>query len=252
MEFYAFLSLYIEHSINNMTTDEHTNNGLTIKTWAEEDRPREKLSNKGKASLSDAELIAILIGSGSRKETAVALSKRILQAVENNLNDLGRCTIADLMKFKGIGEAKAISIVAALELGRRRQLSDVKERPQIKSSRDAYNVIAPILMDLVHEEFWILLLNRANRVMKRVKISSGGTSGTVVDSKVVFKAALEHTASSIILCHNHPSGNTQPSQADLDITKKLKSAGKTLDIAVLDHLIITDRGYFSFADEGKM
>lgn len=246
------MSLYTEHSEKHMTTDEYTNNGMTIKTWAEEDRPREKLSNKGKASLSDAELIAILIGSGSREETAVALSKRILKAVENNLNDLGRCTITDLMKFKGIGEAKAISIVAALELGRRRQLSDVKERPQIKSSRDAYNVIAPILMDLTHEEFWILLLNRANRVMKRVKISSGGTSGTVVDSKVVFKAALEHTASSIILCHNHPSGNTRPSQADLDITRKLKSAGQTLDIAVLDHLIITDRGFYSFADEGKM
>lgn len=231
---------------------EHTKSTLTIKNWAEEDRPREKLLLKGKASLTDAELIAIMIGSGSRAETAVGLSKRILQSVENNLNDLGRKSLTDLMQFKGIGEAKAISIVAALELGRRRQMSDFRERPQIKGSRDAYHVIAPRLMDLQHEEFWILVLNRANRVLQHINISTGGVSGTVVDAKVIFKKALEHTASSIILCHNHPSGNLRPSQADIDVTNKLKSAGKTLDIAVLDHLIVTDRGYYSFADEGMI
>ena len=227
-------------------------NTFSIKSWAEEDRPREKLLQKGKKSLSDAELIAILIGSGSREESAVALSKRILNSVENNLNDLGKCTVSELMKFKGIGEAKAITIAAALELGRRRQLSDIKERPQIKSSKDAYDVIAPILLDLPHEEFWILLLNRANRVMHRVCISKGGVAGTVVDSKIIFLRAIEHLASSIILCHNHPSGNLRPSQADLDITRKLKSAGQTLDIAVLDHLIISENGYYSFADKGVL
>jgi len=227
-------------------------NTFSIKSWAEEDRPREKLLQKGKKSLSDAELIAILIGSGSREETAVALSKRILNSVENNLNDLGKCTVSELMKFKGIGEAKAITIAAALELGRRRQLSDIKDRPQIKSSKDAYDVIAPILLDLPHEEFWILLLNRANRVMHRVCISKGGVAGTVVDSKIIFLRAIEHLASSIILCHNHPSGNLRPSQADLDITRKLKSAGQTLDISVLDHLIVSENGYYSFADKGVL
>ncbi len=234
-----------------MTTNYETPH-LNIKSWAEEDRPREKLLLRGKAILTDAELIAILIGSGSRNESAVGLAQRILQSVENNLNELGRRSLSDLMQFKGIGEAKAISITAGLELGRRRQLSDVKDRPQIRSSKDGYNVIAPILMDLQHEEFWILLLNRANRVMQKVQISTGGVAGTVVDAKIIFKKALEYSASSIILSHNHPSGNTQPSQADIDITRKLKMAGKTLDISVLDHLIITDRGYYSFADEGMM
>ncbi len=234
-----------------MNTDEHTNT-LTIKAWAEEDRPREKMLLKGKNILTDAELVAILIGSGSREETAVALSQRILQSAENNLNDLGRYSIADFVKFKGIGEAKAISIVAALELGRRRQLSDVKERPKVTSSRDAHNAIAPILMDLTHEEFWVLMLNRANEITRKVCISRGGVAGTVVDAKIVFKKALESMACSIILCHNHPSGNTKPSQADVNITEKLVKAGKTLDINVLDHLIITDRGFYSFADEGMM
>ncbi len=230
----------------------YSNQNLTIKSWAEEDRPREKLLTKGKQSLSDAELLAILLGSGSRDETAVGLAQRILQSVGNDLNELGRRSVAELTKFKGIGEAKSITVVAALELGRRRQLTDVKERPQIRSSRDAWQLIAPILMDLSHEEFWILLLNRAGRVIGREQISLGGVAGTVVDAKIVFRKAIESMASSLILVHNHPSGNLQPSQQDISLTQKLKKAGETLDIAVLDHLIITERGYFSFADENKM
>lgn len=230
----------------------YSKNNLTIKSWAEEDRPREKLLAKGKQSLSDAELLAILLGSGSRDETAVGLAQRILKSVDNDLNELGRRSIAELTKFKGMGEAKSISVVAAMELGRRRQLTDVKERPQIRSSRDAWQVIAPILMDLPHEEFWILLLNRANKVMSREQISLGGVAGTVVDAKIVFRKAIEGMASSIILVHNHPSGNLQPSQQDIDLTRKLKKAGETLDIAVLDHLIIAENSYFSFADENLL
>lgn len=225
---------------------------LSIKAWAEEDRPREKLRSKGKQSLSDAELLAILLGSGSRSESAVGLAKRILSGVDNSLNDLGKCSLAELMKYKGIGEAKAITIAAALELGRRRQLSQVRDRPQIRSSRDAFRAIAPLLVDLPHEEFWILLLNRANRVIGRDQISLGGVTGTVVDAKVLFRKAIDGLACSIILCHNHPSGNLQPSQADIDLTKKLTQAGATLDILVLDHLIITEKGYYSFADEGHL
>ncbi len=232
--------------------EKYTRDNLTIKAWAEEDRPREKLILKGKKSLSDAELLAILLGSGSREETAVGLSQRILKSADNNLNELGKCTVKELTRFKGIGEAKAITIVAALELGRRRQLSDIKERIQVRSSQDAYKAIAPILVDLPHEEFWILLLNRSNRIMCRERISIGGVSGTVVDAKLIYKKALENLASAIILCHNHPSGNLKPSQADIDITRKLKQAGKTLDIDVLDHLIIAEGGFYSFADEGLM
>jgi DNA repair protein RadC len=228
-------------------------NTLNIKSWAEDDRPREKMLRRGKQNLSDAELLAILIGSGSRKETAVGLSQRILKSIENNLSELGKVSLAELMRFKGIGEAKAITIAAALELGRRRQLSGNIDRPQILSSKDGYNCIAPILMDLGHEEFWIILLNRANKVISKEQISAGGVSGTVVDAKIIFQKALQTApASSIILCHNHPSGNTRPSQADIDITKKLKEAGETLDISVLDHLIIAGSDYYSFADEGKI
>ncbi len=229
--------------------ENYSNQNLTIKAWAEEDRPREKLLTRGKQSLSDAELLAILLGSGSRDETAVGLAQRILKSVDNDLNDLGKRSISELMKFKGMGEAKSISVVAAMELGRRRQLTDIRERPQIRSSRDAYQAIAAQLMDLPHEEFWILLLNRANKIMGREQISLGGVAGTVVDAKIVFRKAIEGMASSIILVHNHPSGNLQPSQQDIDLTKKLKKAGETLDITVFDHLIITDSSYFSFADE---
>ncbi len=225
---------------------------LSIKTWAEEDRPREKLLQKGKRSLTDAELIAILIGSGSAKESAVDLSKRILAGAGNNLNQLGKFTVADLMKYKGIGEAKAISIVAALELGARRQISEAELRAQITSSRDAYELLGPIVADLPHEEFWVLYLNRGNKVLAKEAISQGGVAGTVADVKIIFKKALELLASGVILAHNHPSGSLSPSRADLDLTKKMKQAGDVLEVQVLDHLIITDAGYYSFADQGTL
>lgn len=228
----------------------YENTHLNIKSWAEEDRPREKLLLKGKASLSDAELLGILIATGIQNMTAVDIAKVILQSVQNDLNQLARLSVKDLAKFKGIGEAKAITIVSALELGRRKKATESVEKPKIRSSNDAYEVLRPYLSDLSHEEFWIILLNRANEVIKCEKVSSGGVSGTVADPKIIFKYALENLASAIILSHNHPSGNLSPSQADKDLTKKLKAAGNNLDIPVLDHLIFTDKTYFSFADEG--
>ncbi|MEQ9466282.1 MAG: DNA repair protein RadC [Ekhidna sp.] len=227
-------------------------NRLTIKKWAEEDRPREKLLLKGKAALSEAELIAILIGSGNTEQTAVELSQHILSQCGNNLSNLARLSVKDLQKFKGIGEAKAISIVAALELGRRRKESEPPKRIRITSSNDAYEVIRGDLMDLNHEEFWLLLLKRNNEVIKKEMLSRGGVSGTVVDAKIIFKRALEETASGIILAHNHPSGNIKPSQEDINLTKRLREAGKSLDISILDHLIVTDSAFFSFADEGLL
>ncbi len=224
----------------------------SITRWAEEDRPREKMLLKGLSALSDAELLAILIGSGSKGESAVALSQRILSSVENNLHDLGKRSVGDLQQFKGIGEAKAITIAAALEIGRRRQLSDLRQRPRISSSRDAFNVIAALLTDLHHEEFWLLLLNRANEVFARERLSIGGTSGTVVDLKVVLKTALNARAAGFIAIHNHPSGNLEPSRADVELTERLKQGGKILDLPMLDHLIVSERGYYSFADEGMI
>jgi len=225
---------------------------FTIKSWAEEDRPREKLLLKGKHVLTDAELIAILISSGNAEETAVELSKRILSGLENNLNELGKQSVHDLMKFKGIGEAKAIGIVAAMELGRRRKTEDKIKREQIVTSKDAVDIFQPLLGDNAHEEFWILFLNRANVVTGKHAVSSGGMTGTVVDPKMVFKAALDAKAVGIILCHNHPSGNVKPSQQDVDLTKKLAAAGKLMEISVLDHIIVAQSGYYSFADEGMM
>ncbi len=224
----------------------------SIKSWAEEDRPREKLLLKGKSALTDAELIAILIRLGSREESALGLAQRILRHFDNDLHLLGRCDIAELTTFKGMGEAKALAIAAAIELGRRRQLADIKNRPKVTSSNEAYQLVAPLLIDLPHEEFWILLLDRSNRVIARERVSSGGVAGTFVDAKIIFKKALQLLASSIILCHNHPSGNLRPSQADLDLTKKIKKGGQNIDIRVLDHLIVTERGYYSLADEGEM
>jgi len=228
------------------------NDKLTIKTWAEEDRPREKLLLKGKRALTDAELIAILIGSGNATETAVDLSKRILLGAGNNLNQLGKMTVADLCKYKGIGEAKAIAIVAGLELGARRQVSEVVKLDQITSSRDGYEMLRPLLADLPKEEFWVLYLNRANKVILKDQVSSGGVNGTVVDLKVIFKKALELLASGVILAHNHPSGAIRPSREDDIMTKRLVEAGKLLETPVLDHLIITDNGYYSYADEGRL
>ena len=223
---------------------------LGIKSWAAEDRPREKLLLKGKSALSDAELIALLIGSGTGSLSAVEVSKLVLQSVGNNLHDLAKLSVKDLMKSKGIGEAKAIAIVAAMELGRRRKESETEKKPKVSGSKEAFDLVKGDLMDLQHEEFWVLLFNRANRLIKKGRISEGGVSGTVADPKVIYKLALEELASGIIVVHNHPSGNLTPSQSDISLTKKLKEAGKVLEIQLLDHLIVAGQKYFSFADEG--
>jgi DNA repair protein RadC len=221
-----------------------------ITNWSEDDKPREKLMLKGKSVLSDAELIAILIGSGSRNESAVDLSKRILASVDHNLNALGKLSIAQLMNFKGIGEAKAISIIAAMELGRRRRSEDVIELTKITSSKAVFDVMQPIIGELPHEEFWVLFLNNSNKILFKTQLSKGGMTGTVVDVRIVFKIAFEQNAAAIILTHNHPSGKLLASDADIQITKKIKTAGQQLDIPVLDHIIITEAGYYSFVDEG--
>lgn len=223
---------------------------LSIKDWAVEDRPREKLLYRGLASLSDAELIAILIGSGNNEETAVELSRRILGAVKNNLNELGKLDVEALKKFKGIGEAKAIAVIAALELGRRRNQSGALKMQQITSSRDVANFLQPVMGDLSHEEFWVLHLNRHNKIIHYERISQGGLTGTVIDVRVILKKALEKLATSIIIAHNHPSGNLQASDSDRKITRQLREAAKLMEIPLLDHLIITQTGYYSFADEG--
>ncbi|HEY9004167.1 MAG TPA: DNA repair protein RadC [Mucilaginibacter sp.] len=225
---------------------------ISIKAWAEEDRPREKLSTQGRRALTDAELIAILISSGSRTETAVELSKRILHHYDNDLNRLAKASIQELSNFRGIGEAKAISIIAALEIGRRRNDTEVKAVESIVSSKDAYNLMRRHLVDLNHEEFWIILLGRSSKVLGKELISKGGLSGTVADPKVIFHIALQHQASGIILIHNHPSGNLKPSQLDISLTKRLSEAGRMLDIQILDHLIIGDTGYYSFGDESLL
>ena len=226
---------------------EQTN--FPITNWSEDDKPREKLMLKGKSALSDAELIAILIGSGSRNESAVDLSKRILASVDNNLNALGKLTIQQLMNFKGIGEAKAISIMAAMELGRRRRAEEAVELKKITSSKTIFELMQPIIGELPHEEFWVLYLNNGNKVLSKSQQGKGGITGTIIDVRLVFKAALELGATALVLCHNHPSGNLKPSEADKQITKKLKEAGKHLDIQVLDHVIVGENGYYSFADE---
>ncbi len=223
-----------------------------IRNWAEDDRPREKLILKGRHSLSDAELLAILIGSGTRHESALDLAKAILRLADDNLGELSKLSLPDLIKVKGIGHARAVSILAAMELGRRRNESEVLVRDKIKTSRDAYEIFRSIIGDRPYEEFWIILLNRANKVLKKCNISEGGISGTVVDPKKIFKISLDNHASSIILGHNHPSGVVTPSEADCKITKKLHDAGAMLEVTVLDHLIIGDGNYYSFADEGAL
>lgn len=226
------------------------NTNFSIKHWAEDDKPREKLMLKGKSVLSDAELMAILIGSGSRNESAVQLSKRILASVDNNLNTIGKLSVKQLMEFKGIGEAKAITIIAALELGRRRRDEETVELQKITSSKAVFQIMQPIIGELVHEEFWVLYLNNSNKVIYKSQLSKGGITGTVVDIRLVFKIALEHNATSIILTHNHPSGKLFASIADIEITRKLEQAGKQLDIPILDHIIITETGFYSLKDEG--
>ena len=225
---------------------------LSIKNWSDDDKPREKLVQKGKSVLSDAELIAILIGSGSRNESAVELSKRILASVNNNLNELGRLSIKQLMAFKGIGVAKAVTIAAALEMGRRRRGEEAQKIIKIQSSKSVFELLQPIIGELEHEEFWIVYLNNSNKVLHRAQLSKGGITGTLVDVRLVMKQALELGAVALILAHNHPSGTLKPSAADKQITQKLKTAAEVLDIKVLDHLIITQKEYFSFADEGEL
>lgn len=229
-----------------------TPHNIPITSWATEDKPREKLLVKGKTALTDAELLAIILGSGSKEESAVSLAKRILRSANNNLNDLSRYSIEDFMKFKGIGEAKAISITALLELGRRREVAGGIQKIKIRNSRDCFNAIGPLLKDLNHEEFWVVLLDRANHILNKEQISKGGFSATIVDPKVIFKKVLDKNASSLVLCHNHPSGNLKPSNSDIELTQKLVAAAKMLDITILDHLIVAQSGYFSFSDEGQL
>lgn len=225
------------------------NSSFSIKNWSQDDQPREKLRDKGKATLSDAELLAILIGSGTRNESAVELCKRILASVDNNLNALGKLSMKQLMEFKGIGEAKAITIIAALELGRRRRSEEAVHLKKISSSLSVFELMQPVIGELPHEEFWILYLNNSNKVIQKNQLSKGGITGTLVDVRLVMKMAIEVGAVGLILAHNHPSGSLKPSEADKQITQKLKSAADSLDIKIIDHLIITEKAYFSFADE---
>jgi len=224
----------------------------SLKNLARDDQPREKLLEKGSSSLSDAEIIAILIGSGTREKSAVELCREILRSVDNDLNKLARLTIHDLMKFKGIGEAKAITIAAALELSRRKKSDKDSNSNFVNTSKDAFNAVRHFYEDLNHEEFHVIILSRANKIIAVELISKGGLNATVADGKVIFKKALEKGASSIILCHNHPSGNLKPSDVDIDLTKKMKSFGAFIDMPVLDHIIVADQSYYSFADSGMM
>ncbi len=230
----------------------NTYNCKGIKEWALEDRPREKLLAKGITSLSNAELLAILIRSGGPDTSAVELARQILNQAGNNLHELGKKTVTDLVKHNGMGPVKAITIVAALELGRRRKSSEIREKIRISGSQDVYALFQPLIADLPHEEFWVLLLNRSNRVIDNIRISQGGISGTVIDIRLILKNALDRLASSMILCHNHPSGNLKPSEADIKITTKISDASRNMDIQLLDHLIIADNSYFSFSDEGMI
>jgi len=225
---------------------------LKITDWAAEDRPREKLLEKGASGLTDAELLAILINSGTRDKSAVDLGRELLGTVNNNLNSLGKLTVSDLRKLNGIGNARAVTILAALELGRRRKLAEVPDPQQIKCSQDVADIFHPLLSDLAHEEFWILFLNRSNKVINRMKLSQGGISGTVTDVRMVMKKAIEYLASGIIVCHNHPSGNLNPSESDSKITLKIKEAGNLMDIQLLDHIIVSGKDYYSFADNGML
>ncbi|MCS3869733.1 DNA repair protein RadC [Chryseobacterium ginsenosidimutans] len=225
---------------------------MSIKFLAEDDRPREKFLSKGKNSLSDSELLAIIMGSGNRDETAVELARKILASVDNNWNQLSLLSVKDLMKFKGIGEVKAISITTALEIGRRRASQEVPEKPTISKSNDAYLILKNHLSDLRTEEFWALFLNQSNKVIHIAQLTQGGINQSIVDVRVLFKTALDHFSTGVIIAHNHPSGNLKPSREDIDITQKIKEAGNTLSIQLLDHLIITQNSYFSFSDEGLL
>ena len=225
---------------------------MSIKFLAEDDRPREKFLLKGKTSLSDSELLAIILGSGNNEDSAVELARKILASVENNWQNLSKLSIKDLMKFKGIGEAKAISVAATLEIGRRKASQETPEKTSISSARDSYNIFSQHLSDLRTEEFWAIFLNQKNQIVYKTQISKGGISGTLVDVRVLFRIALEHFATSIIVAHNHPSGSLKPSLEDIQITKNIKNAGEILNVTLLDHLIIGDNSFFSFAEEGLL
>ncbi len=225
---------------------------LSIKQWAEEDRPREKLLLKGRKNLSNAELIAIILGSGSRRETAVDISKKLLSAHNGNLFEISKLTVRELTKINGIGTAKAVAIMAALELANRKSTWQPLQRKGIQCSRDVFDLMSGVLSESRYEEFWIVLLNRANKVLSQIQLSEGGLSGTVADPRKIFKIALEYETSSVILCHNHPSGNIKPSESDINLTRKIVYSGNMLDISILDHIIIGAREYFSFADENML
>jgi DNA repair protein RadC len=221
-----------------------------MRTWAPDDRPREKLVQKGPSALSDAELLAILIGTGTREESALDLARNILAGCGNSLVQLGRLTLSELVRHRGMGEAKSVSVLAALELSRRRRSGEVSERSYIRSARDVYEYFSEKIGDLLYEEFWALYLNRNNQLLAADKLGEGGINSTVVDPKKLFLRALQHHASCMIVAHNHPSGNLSPSNEDIRITRKIFSSGKNLDLPLIDHVIIAQTGYFSFADEG--
>ncbi len=229
---------------------DYLENKNSIKNWNEDDRPREKLALKGRSSLSDAELLAIIMGSGNRVESAVELAKRILNSANNNWNELAKYSIVDLCKFKGVGEAKAISIITAMEIGRRRNSQEVLERDKITSIKDAAIILQQQIGDLPNEEFWVMFLNQGNRIIKTEQISRGGINQTAVDIRVIFKRALELMATGMILSHNHPSGNLTPSQSDIHITRKIKEGATLLDIQVLDHIIVSQKDFYSFVNDG--
>ena len=240
----------IEHINRENSMNEYKN--TSIKDWSVEDRPREKLLKSGVQSLSNAELIALLIGSGTREVNAVELSRNLLASVSNNLHELSRLGPGELVKTKGIGTARAITLMAAIELGSRKSNSYAEEKISIKNSQTAFELLYPVIGELEHEEFWIIILNRAHKVIKTEKISQGGLTGTVIDTRMILKHALDKRATSLIISHNHPSGNKTPSEADINITKKIKNAAEIMDISVLDHVIVAGQSYFSFADEGLM
>ena len=225
---------------------------FSIKNWSQDDRPREKLRDKGARSLRNAELMAILIGSGTVQETAVDLSKRILASVGHDLQSVGKLSITQLMRFKGIGEAKSIKIAAAMEISCRRRETDQKKLDKINTSRSVFEIMNPLLGHLSHEEFWVLFLNNSNKILAKTHLSKGGMTSTIVDVRIVMKQALEHSATAIVLVHNHPSGVPNPSESDTLLTEKFKSAAESLDIRVLDHIIVTEKNYFSFADESLL
>lgn len=227
-------------------------NVIPIRQWAEDDRPREKLLLKGKGALTDVELLATILGSGSRSESAVGLARRILSTVDYNLNSLGRLTVRQLMDFRGVGQAKAVAIAAALELGKRRRESELAETQKISSSASVFHLMQPVLGDLLHEEFWVIYLNNSNKIVFKMQLSKGGIVGTVVDIRLALKPALEHNAVGLILVHNHPSGALTPSEADKSITRKIQKAAELLDLRVLDHVIVTEKAYLSFADDGLL